>query len=78
MIAELDVLQEESLSATEIGTQSLIICSKRSVGRAPTSVELYTARSLIDELQQKGNSREQMLTRVVHGVFASIDFRYLD
>lgn len=48
------------------------------IGRAPTIVEQYTAHALIDELEQQGCQREQILARLVHGLYASIDFRYLD
>ena len=77
LVAEIDVLQNDSLDASQWG-QVIDALFNRCVGRAPTAVERYTATSLIDELQDQRQSHEQILTRLVHGLFASIDFRYLD
>lgn len=48
------------------------------LGRRPTTIEIYTARALFDELEQNQTERRQIIARLVHGLFASVDFRYLD
>jgi hypothetical protein len=50
----------------------------RCLGRKPTDVEFYTAEKLIDELEQSRTDRAEIVSRLMHGTFASIDFRYLE
>lgn len=76
-LLELDELQGEAIDKAQ-WKSVLEQLFQRCVGRAPTVVELYTSRSLIEELEGKQIAREQIVTRLVHGLFASIDFRYLE
>ncbi len=48
------------------------------VGRPPTLVELYTSLTLIDELKQQPTARAKIIQRLIHGLFGSLDFRYLE
>lgn len=77
LMAEIEVLQSDSVDASQ-WAEVIDDLFKRCLGRSPTTVERYTSQSLIDELQDQRQTREQILTRLVHGLFASIDFRYLD
>ena len=77
LMNEIDLLKNETLSKTD--WQSIVDqLFARGLGREPTSIERYTVQALIDELSDQGKTREQILTRTVHGLFASLDFRYLE
>lgn len=50
----------------------------RCIGRAPTDSERYATQTLIEELERKQGDRRQIVTRLIHALFASVDFRYLE
>ena len=77
LMAEVDALQSDSLDSSQWQTVINDVF-KRSLGRSATTVESYACQSLVTELQDQSQSREQIMTRLVHGILASIDFRYLD
>ena len=49
------------------------------VGRIPTDIELSAAEAFLDDANQNHDqSRDQAIAMLIHSLYASIDFRYLD
>ncbi|MGN6137221.1 MAG: DUF1549 domain-containing protein [Aureliella sp.] len=56
----------------------IVLAFERALGREPTTIESYSAESLVADLEREQLDRNQVVARLIHGLFASIDFRYLD
>ncbi|MCC6507953.1 MAG: DUF1549 domain-containing protein [Pirellulaceae bacterium] len=74
---ELDWLRNENMASSD--WQNLINeVFQRCLGRLPSEIEIYTATKLIEELDAGRSPRSEIVTRLIHGVLASVDFQYLD
>ncbi len=58
--------------------QSVELIFWRCLGRKPSQNELYSAQTLIEQLQNDKVDEETIVARLFHGVFSSIDYRFLD
>ncbi len=75
-MGQFDVLSQASVSKQD-WDKLLDSMFLEVLGRAPSDIERYASHALIEELEASKSDREQIVTRLVHGIFASIDFRYL-